>query len=177
MASGWCMCGPLTTPATEAVGIGSRTEPSLGRPMTCVWVEFTSGGVIVGDTRAPGADYYRQTAEEIRQFARRSRFPEISTELFEIADRFDRMAAFVEGREVGHPIGRPKRNPPGRPRPALSRAFTQAFRVPFSRPRRASQPDGRMIYLVDNIRVIRGWKRGIEASPSIITRGLDPGFR
>jgi hypothetical protein len=65
--------------------------------MACVWVEFTSGGVIVGDTRAHAA--YRQTAEEIRQFARGSRFAEISAELFELADRFDRMATAVERRE------------------------------------------------------------------------------
>jgi hypothetical protein len=39
------------------------------------------------------ADYYREKAEEIRRFAWRCPFPEISEELFELAERFDRMAA------------------------------------------------------------------------------------
>jgi hypothetical protein len=54
---------------------------------------------MVSDAQPPRAEYYRQTAEEIRQFAQQSRFPEIGEELFELADRFDRMAAHVERRE------------------------------------------------------------------------------
>jgi hypothetical protein len=53
----------------------------------------------VSDVRLPRAEYCRQTAEEIRQFARQSRFPEIGEELFQLADRFDRMAAHLEKRE------------------------------------------------------------------------------
>ena len=65
-------------------------------------------GAIVSDAQLPGAEYYRQTAEEIRQFARQSRFLdlEIGEELFELADRFDRMAAHLERREKRQ-AGRP----------------------------------------------------------------------
>jgi hypothetical protein len=49
----------------------------------------------------PTAEYCRQTAEEIRQFARQSRFPEIGEELFELADRFDRMAAHLKRGKIG----------------------------------------------------------------------------
>ena len=44
------------------------------------------------------AECYRQTAEEIRQVARQSRFPEIGEELLQLADRFDLMAAHLERR-------------------------------------------------------------------------------
>jgi hypothetical protein len=72
------------------------------------------GGTIVSDAQLARAEYYRQTAEEIRRFARQSRFPEIGKELSELAERFDRMAAFVESRQLGHPIGlAPERYPEG----------------------------------------------------------------
>jgi hypothetical protein len=58
----------------------------------------------MSDAQLVRAEYYRQTAEEIRRFARQSRFPEIGKELSELAERFDRMAAFVESRQQGHPI-------------------------------------------------------------------------
>ena len=54
------------------------------------------GATIVSDGQLPGAEYYRQTAEEIRQFARQSRFLEIGGELLVLADRFDRMTAHLE---------------------------------------------------------------------------------
>ena len=54
---------------------------------------------MMSDAQLPRAEYYRQTAEEIRRFARQSRFQEIGEELFQLADRFDRMAAHLEGRE------------------------------------------------------------------------------
>jgi hypothetical protein len=43
-------------------------------------------------------DYYREKAEEIRRVARQACSPEVIRELFETADRFDRMAAHVERR-------------------------------------------------------------------------------
>jgi hypothetical protein len=51
---------------------------------------------MVSDAQLPRAECYRQAAEEIRQFARQSRFQEIGEDLFELADRFDRMAVHLE---------------------------------------------------------------------------------
>jgi len=53
----------------------------------------------MSDAQQPTAQQYRQTAEEIRRFARQSRFPHIGMELFGLAERFDRMAAYLEDRE------------------------------------------------------------------------------
>jgi hypothetical protein len=61
-------------------------------------VELAQGG-IVSDAQLRGVEYYRQTAEEIRQFARQSRVLKIDEEMFELADRFDRMAAHLQRRE------------------------------------------------------------------------------
>jgi hypothetical protein len=44
------------------------------------------------------ADYYREKAREIRRLAWRSRSADVSRDLFEIAERFDRMADHVEKR-------------------------------------------------------------------------------
>ena len=44
----------------------------------------------------PSADYYREKAREIRRLAGRVRTLEVALELLDIADRFERMAAFVE---------------------------------------------------------------------------------
>ena len=68
-------------------------------------VGVVPGAVIVSDAQLVRAEYYRQTAEEIRRLARQFRFPEICQELSELADRFDRMAVFVESRQLGQPIG------------------------------------------------------------------------
>jgi hypothetical protein len=51
------------------------------------------------DERQRRAEYYHRTAEEIGQFARQSRFPQIGEELFRFADRFDRLAAHLERQE------------------------------------------------------------------------------
>jgi hypothetical protein len=48
---------------------------------------------------SPTADDYRHKAEEIRQLARRTRTLEIVGEPLELAERFDRMARFVEQRD------------------------------------------------------------------------------
>jgi hypothetical protein len=61
----------------------------------------------VSDAQQPRAEYYHHTAEEIRQFARQSQFQEIGEELFELADRFDRMAAHLERREKRRAGGPP----------------------------------------------------------------------
>jgi hypothetical protein len=45
------------------------------------------------------ADRYRETAEEIRLLAERARSPEIRIELFDLADRYDRMAVQAKRRE------------------------------------------------------------------------------
>jgi hypothetical protein len=45
------------------------------------------------------ADRYRETAEEIRLVAERTRSPEIRIELFDLADRYDRMAVHAKRRE------------------------------------------------------------------------------
>jgi hypothetical protein len=57
------------------------------------------GVLRVSDAQPMSADYYREKAEEIRGFAWRCPFPEISEELFELAERFDRMAAAAEKRQ------------------------------------------------------------------------------
>ena len=45
------------------------------------------------------ADRYRETAEEIRLAAERTRSPEIRIELFDLADRYDRLAVHAKRRE------------------------------------------------------------------------------
>jgi hypothetical protein len=50
------------------------------------------------ETEPPTADFYRAKAEEIRQAARQVRSHLVAEELLELADRFDRMAAYVERR-------------------------------------------------------------------------------
>lgn len=46
--------------------------------------------------QAPSAAYYRKTAGEIRDLASKAHLPEVRRELFELAERFDRMASYVE---------------------------------------------------------------------------------
>lgn len=50
------------------------------------------------DKPAPTAAYYHETAARLRAFARESRFLEVRIELFELAQRFERMARYVERR-------------------------------------------------------------------------------
>ena len=52
----------------------------------------------MGDNTQRSAEQYRETAEEIKEVARRTRSPEIHDELFELADRYDRMAAHISQR-------------------------------------------------------------------------------
>lgn len=48
------------------------------------------------DELAPTAAYYRKTAEEIRGLASKVQLPDVRREMLELAERFDRMAAYVE---------------------------------------------------------------------------------
>jgi hypothetical protein len=48
------------------------------------------------DTERRGADYYREKAVEIRQLASRVGSRQVIRDLLATADRFERMAAFVE---------------------------------------------------------------------------------
>ena len=50
------------------------------------------------DEPAPSADYYRQVAGQIRAFAHAARVPEVRRDLLDLAERFDRMALYVEQR-------------------------------------------------------------------------------
>ena len=54
---------------------------------------------------SPTAEHYRKTAKEIRQVARRSRFREIGDELFDLAERCDRMASSYQGDGIGGHVG------------------------------------------------------------------------
>jgi hypothetical protein len=55
------------------------------------------------------AAYYRNTARRIRDLARTAQLLEVRHEMFELAERFDRMASFVEKR---YPDTRGRRSPP-----------------------------------------------------------------
>jgi hypothetical protein len=59
------------------------------------------------EQRAMG-EHYRDIAEKIRQIARQSDIPRIRQEVFELADRLDRMAEVAEGAS----FGRTKRSTP-----------------------------------------------------------------
>jgi hypothetical protein len=52
----------------------------------------------VDKTASLSADYYREKAKQIRLYAGRVRTLEVALELLDIADRFERMAAYVERR-------------------------------------------------------------------------------
>jgi hypothetical protein len=95
------ICGLEATPEPKTILLSDcGAERSDGLTTFNVTVGVMPGGAIVSDAQLARAEYYRQTAEEIRRFARQSRFPEIGKELFEPAERFDRMAAFVESRQL-----------------------------------------------------------------------------
>jgi hypothetical protein len=46
----------------------------------------------------PTAAYYRQIAEEIRDLAANAQNPQVRREMLEIAERFERMANYIERR-------------------------------------------------------------------------------
>ena len=63
--------------------------------------------VPVNDIELPTAEYYNDKAAEIRLAARRTAFPEVARELLELANLFDRMAAYAERRTPCPAIGFP----------------------------------------------------------------------
>src|SRR6266478_812605 len=87
-----------------------RTDLSVGwrnirdkggnlRPLTrfACWRD-SSGTSGVERAKEPTAAYYRAVAEEITQVASKARFPQTRIELLELAERFRRMAIYVEHR-------------------------------------------------------------------------------
>jgi HAMP domain-containing protein len=52
--------------------------------------------------------YYREMADEVREAARMARIPEVRSELLQLAERFERMAAYVKRR---YPEGRDRPSP------------------------------------------------------------------
>lgn len=59
----------------------------------------------MSDAAPPTAEYYRSMAEEIRRLAETSQSPEVRRELFELVERFTRMAEHIERRHpdrAGH---------------------------------------------------------------------------
>jgi hypothetical protein len=52
----------------------------------------------MAEEQAPTAAYYRQVAKEIRDLATHVKTPDVRREMFEIAERFERMADYVERR-------------------------------------------------------------------------------
>jgi len=48
------------------------------------------------DSQQPRSEHYRNVAGSLRRLARRTRFPEVRQELFDLAEGFDRMAEFAE---------------------------------------------------------------------------------
>jgi nitrate/nitrite-specific signal transduction histidine kinase len=55
------------------------------------------------DEQGPTAAYYREVAARIRDLAWKAQLPEVRSEMAELAERFERMAAYVEKR---YPNGR-----------------------------------------------------------------------
>jgi hypothetical protein len=64
------------------------------------------------DAQQPTTAYYRKISREIKELASRAELPEVRRDMLELAERFDRMAAYVEKR---YPNGRDKLPPQARP--------------------------------------------------------------
>jgi len=62
----------------------------------------------MSDEQLPSAGYYREMARKISELAIKSQIPDVRRDLVELAERFARMAAYVERR---HPNGRGKSAP------------------------------------------------------------------
>ena len=77
----------------------------LGNPIVLRLVsdEGSFGQLEMTSSNEPGAEYYRALALEITDFAMKAQLSEIRRELLELAERFRRMAIFVERR---HPTRR-----------------------------------------------------------------------
>ena len=55
--------------------------------------QFRFGDTRVGDEEQTRARHYREIAQRIRELARQARIAEIQEQLFDLADRFDELAA------------------------------------------------------------------------------------
>ena len=66
--------------------------------MRVVLAAGSFGKVGMAGSNEPGAEYYRALALEITEFAMKAQLSEIRGELLELAERFRRMATFVERR-------------------------------------------------------------------------------
>ena len=51
---------------------------------------------IMDELNPSSADFYREKSAEIRRAARAANSPEVAADLLDIAERFERMAAYVE---------------------------------------------------------------------------------
>ena len=60
------------------------------------------------DEKLPTAAYYRKTAEDLRELAGNAQLPEVRRELLDLAERFDRLAEYLEKTD---PSGRGKTTP------------------------------------------------------------------
>jgi hypothetical protein len=63
------------------------------------------------DEQGPTAAYYRKVAAQIRDLAHSVQLPEVRSEMADLAERFERLAAFVEKR---YPNGRGRLPPDGK---------------------------------------------------------------
>ena len=59
------------------------------------WGRFQAPGHPMSDEQEASAGHYREIAEKIRQLARQTPIPEAQQELFDLADRLDRMAGLA----------------------------------------------------------------------------------
>jgi hypothetical protein len=58
--------------------------------------QMPAGFATMYDAQQPITDYYRETAEQLRQLARVSRLTDIRGDLLELSARFERIAAYVD---------------------------------------------------------------------------------
>ena len=58
--------------------------------------QMPAGFATMNDAQQPITDYYRETAEQLRQLARVSRLTDIRGDLLELSARFERIAAYVD---------------------------------------------------------------------------------
>jgi hypothetical protein len=73
--------------AFSGVPIGKKTEASR-----LLWESLSVGDTPMSDEQEIGGEDYREIAERVRQLARQARIAEVQQELFDLADRLERMA-------------------------------------------------------------------------------------
>ena len=63
-----------------------------------------AGVAAMSDAQQPTPELYREAAEHLKQLARQSHLPDIRADLFDLAARFERMAAYLDAqRRLGTP--------------------------------------------------------------------------